>query len=147
MYSPRGVPAGMPPHPRYAPPIQLPLMPGAGPYPQSHQAYHGYPAGGLGTPPLSPIHDLTSPRNYSGASVLAGYRGLDGLPPNIPGKMIHIPPSSPSRDRFGNPLQAAVSGRAMGRRTSAARHNNLNLAALAKATPTDQKRTSFSTFE
>ncbi|KAG0145649.1 hypothetical protein CROQUDRAFT_658440 [Cronartium quercuum f. sp. fusiforme G11] len=141
MYPANGVPASMPPRPRYAPPGQMPpmAMPGAGPYPQPPQGYPGYPAGAP-APPVSSMRGLPGP---PGAPAPAGFRGQAGPPV---GGRNGLPSSGPGAVRGGQasgrdyPQQSALSGRAISHRTSEVPHTGLSPAALAKASPAEQKQ-------
>ncbi|KAH9820797.1 hypothetical protein DFH28DRAFT_884255 [Melampsora americana] len=162
-YPPNGMSAGMPPRPRYAPPGQMPPMgmPGAPHYqpPQGYPGYpagdpafpggdHVYPAGDPGYPAGGPAPPAGSMRGMPGAPggpAPAGFRGpggpngppigRNGMPPA--GGMRGAPPQS--RDpAYHQP--STLSGRATSHRAPEAPQTGLSPAALAKASPAEQKQ-------
>ncbi|POV95344.1 hypothetical protein PSTT_16295 [Puccinia striiformis] len=88
MYPPNGMPAGIPPRPRYAPPGQMaPMgMPGGSPYPPHPQEYPGYPVGGP-VPPGPGMRGIPGPPAHLGGPNPPNFRGGNGAPmPNMNGR-------------------------------------------------------------
>ncbi|KAI8447453.1 hypothetical protein BY996DRAFT_7701362 [Phakopsora pachyrhizi] len=147
MYPPNGMPAGGPPRPRYAPPGQMAamVMPGA-PYPPHPQAYPGYPPA-VPVAPVASMRDLSAPPEHGGAPIAPGFRGhpvpaipvvngRHGGPQAGPGGMRGGPQS---REQTSYP-PSALSGRAASHRAPDVPHVGLSPAALAKASPAEQKQ-------
>lgn len=148
MYPPNGMPGGMPPRPRYAPPGQMApmVMPGGSPYPPHPQAYPAYPPGGP-VPPVASMRGIPGPAVHSAALNATGFRGQTGVLPPMNGRG-PMPPPGPAADRGapppvqeqGNYPVSTLSGRAASHRTPDIPNVGLNPAALAKASPAEQKQ-------
>lgn len=147
IYPPNGMAAGMPPRPRYAPPGQMAPMgiPGAAPYPLHPQDYPGYPVGGP-APPVGVRGIPGPPAHLGGPNNPSNFRGGVGaaIPP-MNGRGAGYAPGGPGvmrggpQGREGYP-PSTLSGRAASHRGTDMMPVGLNPAALAKASPAEQKQ-------
>ncbi|KAI7935711.1 hypothetical protein MJO28_016582 [Puccinia striiformis f. sp. tritici] len=147
MYPPNGMPAGIPPRPRYAPPGQMaPMgMPGGSPYPPHPQEYPGYPVGGP-VPPGPGMRGIPGPPAHLGGPNPPNFRGGNGAPmPNMNGRGPAPGANGPGPMRGGAQGReayppSALSGRAVSHRVSDIAPVGLSSATLAKASPAEQKQ-------
>ncbi|MBW0507212.1 hypothetical protein O181_046927 [Austropuccinia psidii MF-1] len=147
MYPPNGMPGGIPPRPRYAPPGQMtPMsMPGATPYPPHQQDYMAYPTG-VPVPPVASMRNIPGPTSHPAGPNPVGFRGpvTTGMPPvngrhAIPGGMPVALRGGPQSRDAGYPSNMAP-GRTPAHRAPEIPHIGLSPAALAKASPAEQKQ-------
>jgi hypothetical protein len=121
-------------------------MPGGAPYPPHPQDYPGYPVGGP-VPPVGGMRGIPGPPAHLGGPNPPNFRGGNGAPvppmngrgsapsTNGPSSMRGAPPQS--RDGYA---PSSLSGRAVSHRVSDIAPVGLSPAALAKASPAEQKR-------
>lgn len=147
VYPPNGMPVGIPPRPRYPPPGQMaPMgMPATSPYPPHPQDYQGYPVGGP-VPAVGAMRGIPGPPAHLPGSNPAGFRGAGGgaVPPmngrsTMPGAAGSGPMRGGPQGRDGYP-PSSLSGRASSHRVSDLTPVGLSAAALAKASPAEQKQ-------